>query len=201
MRKTLIALAGLAAAASAQASIIPTLTSGPTPAGGGLYSWVYDATLASDQALFAGDYLTIYDIAGFTSAGATPPNWTVTSALLGVTPPLTLPSDDPAVPNVTFTYTGPTLNYGASPVEIELGPFEILSTANGSTRFDNFASEATKNGGPSRGTKVDTIGTVIVPSGTGTVPEPSVWGLLLAGFGLVGINIRRRHARTSVVSS
>ena len=104
---------------------------------------------------------------------------------------MVLPNDDPTLPNVTFTYTGPTLNYDGAHSEVELGPFEIFSTANGSTRFDNFAAEATKNEGPSRGTDIDTIGTVEVPSGA--VPEPSVWGLLLAGFGMVGISVRRRR--------
>jgi hypothetical protein len=34
----------------------------------------------------------------------------------------------------------------------------------------------------------------IVSLGSGAVPEPSVWGMMVAGFALVGIGLRRRRA-------
>ncbi|WP_310473677.1 PEPxxWA-CTERM sorting domain-containing protein [Sandarakinorhabdus sp.] len=36
--------------------------------------------------------------------------------------------------------------------------------------------------------------------GTGGVPEPSAWAMLLAGFGLVGITARRRSGRATVAA-
>lgn len=37
--------------------------------------------------------------------------------------------------------------------------------------------------------------------GSSIVPEPAVWGLMVAGFGLVGASIRRRRTASSVVTA
>ncbi|QYE37158.1 PEPxxWA-CTERM sorting domain-containing protein (plasmid) [Polymorphobacter sp. PAMC 29334] len=42
-------------------------------------------------------------------------------------------------------------------------------------------------------TSADTGITATTATGTGTVPEPASWALMVAGFGLVGVTVRRRQ--------
>lgn len=203
MKKTLVALTALLASASAQASIIPSLVGDPTPVGNGVFSYRWEATLASDQALNAGSYFTLYDLRGFAGFGTLPANWTGSTQNLGLTPPNVTPDDDPALLNVSFIYNGPTLNYSDDPnnnTELTLGVFEVFSTV-GTFGFEDFTSRAIRNAGVTRGSPVSTIGddAVAVPGGDGggnpsPVPEPATWTMLIAGFGLVGITLRRRKA-------
>jgi hypothetical protein len=37
-----------------------------------------------------------------------------------------------------------------------------------------------------------------VTTGTGAVPEPATWAMLLLGFGAIGATIRRREAKVAV---
>ena len=196
MKKAMLSCVAVLLASSASASIIPTLVS-TTANGMGGYTWTYRATLASDQALATGSYFTLYDIAGFSGVGATGNGFTASTQLLGVTPDNVLPNDSPSLINVTFTYAGPNVNFDGPFSERELGPFEIFSTSNTSSRSD-FTSRALRNQGPSRGTFISTIGqnAVTVPGdggGNGGVPEPATWGMLIAGFGMVGVGTRRRN--------
>ena len=195
MKQGVYALVLLASAGAANASIIPTLTAPPSATGSGDFSWIYDATLASDQALLSGNYFTIYDFAGYTGFGAVPANWTVSTALLGQTSPLVNPVDDPTIINVTFTWTGAPLNWTSPYAEVELGSFELFSSYDTGVATGAFSSLGTKNQGPSRGTDIGTVGSLTVPNPGGNVivPEPATWALLIAGFAMVGAAMRRRR--------
>ena len=194
MKQGFLALALLATAGAANASIIPTLTGTPTSTGSGDFSWIYDATLASDQALLNGNYFTIYDFAGYTGFGAIPADWTVSTALLGQTPVWVNPIDDPTIINVTFTWTGSPVNWTAPYTEVELGNFELFSTYNQASLTGSYTSLGTRNQGPTRGTDIGSIGSLTTPTSGGgiVVPEPQTWALLIAGFGMVGTALRRR---------
>ena len=185
----------LLTATAAQASITPTWIS-TTAVGGGLYDFTYTATLSSDQSLAATDYFSIYDFVGFRGFGAVPANWTPTSQLIGITPNTVLPNDDASAPNITFTYTGPTINNVADPVDIALGEFHVLSIYK-LLALDDFTSLAQRNGGARIGSDVATIGTdaVVVPG----VPEPATWSIMVIGLALTGSAMRRR-SRTAVAS-
>lgn len=197
MSKFWIAAAAMFAAGTANASIIPTLTSGPTPIGSGLFEYAYEATLASDQALFDGSYFTLYDFDGFAGVGAVAAGWTASTAFVGVTPSDVLPVDDPGMINITFTYSGPTLNFDADPannVELTFAPFVLRSTLSG-LGFDSFTAQAVKNDGLARGTLVSTIGSYASPGGV--IPEPATWAMLIVGFAMVGTSMRRRSAHAA----
>ncbi|GGE10157.1 hypothetical protein GCM10011529_15650 [Polymorphobacter glacialis] len=204
MKKILIGIAALASAATAQASIIPTLIGAPVAVGNGSFRYTYDATLASDQALVTGSYFTLYDLVGFQGFGNLASGFTGTSQLLGLTPGNVLPDDDASILNVSFVYSGPTVNFDGQLFERQLGTFEIFSTI-GTVGFDDFTSEAIRNAGPSRGSLVATIGTdaIGVPGdGMGsTVPEPAMWAMLIAGFGMVGVRMRTRNGALQSVSA
>lgn len=203
MQKLLIGLTALLGAASAHASIIPTLVGSPVDAGDGTFLFTYSATLASDQALETGSYFTLYDLRGFDRFGTVGAGFTASSALLGRTPSNVLPDDDGSIINATFTYSGPTVNFDGPTSERELGSFQIYSTV-GTFGFEDFTSEALRNSGPSRGSLVATIGddAISVPGGGSgnTVPEPASWAMMIAGFVMVGGTMRRRH-RIAVTAS
>jgi hypothetical protein len=120
--------------ATAHANTITPTTIGFAPG----VSVTYSADLTSAH-LDAGDGFTIFDIGGFTSVLSVPVNWTSsvgnTANPWGIAPFGT--PDNPALPNVTFTYNGP-------PVHQEFGattytPF-IIGTTGTILVFDSWTS-------------------------------------------------------------
>lgn len=194
MKKIIFGLAALATAGMAQASITPVLVGSPLSIGGGLFEYTYSATLASDQGIESGSYFTLYDFFGFAGFVSAPANFTGSTQLLGDTPVQTLPADDAGILNVTYTYSGPDFNFGATRDERELGSFVIRSTS-GRIVLDDYTSFATLNNGPTEGTSVSTVGSNAVSVASGVIPEPTTWATMIAGLGLVGVAMRRRGPR------
>ncbi len=83
-------------------------------------------------------------------------------------------------------------------------PYSFLNFyARGNTRFDRIVFSQGPGGGyesdnhtVGRWSRIS--GTVI--GGSGAVPEPATWALLLTGFGLVGVAARRRKGLASVAA-
>ena len=194
MKKVIFALLALGAANAAQADIIPSLTVGSPVQVGSLFRYDYTATLAADQQLQSGNFFTIYDFQGFTNFGTVAANFSPSSQFTGITPNDVIPADNAGILNISFVYSGPTLNNppaGGQGVSVELGTFQVFSTLNQGAQLLNFASRAIKNNGDSAGSTVSNVG---FTSGPGAVPEPSVWAMLLVGFGAIGYSARRRNA-------
>jgi PEP-CTERM motif len=129
--------------------------------------------------LQAGNYFTIYDFAGLVPGSVVTPdgNWTATVQNSGVTPVLLNPTDNPMVPNLVFTYNGPTVPAG----QIGLGNFMATSTFGLKTEV-SFTAETNRT---SDGLKDSNITTTDAPTGRiieNPIPEPAT--LLLAGLGL-----------------
>jgi hypothetical protein len=175
---------------SAHANLIPTFLSA-TPTAGGNTQYNYEVVVDAIQRVDGNDFFTIYDFDGFVSVvNPLPLGWTFTSNLQGVTPSGILPNDNPAVPNLTFTRNGGTLN-GPS----NLGVFSAVSSLNTATNGE-FASQAhnVNTGGliANRGTMLT------VPSPQGQVvaaPEPSTVTLVV--IGLMGVVVYVRCRRTA----
>jgi hypothetical protein len=89
--------------------------------------------------------------------------WTFSQALVGPTAALTSPTDNPNILNLTWTYSGTTPITGSA----ALGIFSVI-TSTDQLKTGQFTAQATRNSGPSAGTKISNIGDVSVP-----VPEPS----------------------------
>jgi len=168
---------------STNAALIPNFAS--TAPVGANTQFNYNLSFATDSAgterIESGDFVTIYDIAGFVSATAGAANFTVSIQNSGVNAFGTAPTDNPALPNVTFTYTGPAIS-----VDTTFAPFSIVSSlsAQGSGVF---TSETTRNSGGPVGTPIGAIGSTTVP-----IPEPGS-GLVLLAMAATQLAIARRR--------
>jgi len=168
----------------ARADIIPTLSSvtGSSPS----FTWNYSANVTVDQTVNSGDFFTIYDFSSIMPTTTTQPSgWTFSTALVGPTAPLTSPTDNPSLWNLTWTYSGSPISGSAA-----LGMFTVV-TSTDQLKDGQFTAQATRNSGPNAGTKVSNIGTVAVP-----VPEPSallpIIGVCAAA--LISTLVRRQRA-------
>src|SRR5256886_10720397 len=171
---------------SARADIIPTLSSvtGSSPT----FTWNYSANVTVDQTVNTGDFFTIYDFGTIAPGSNTQPTgWTFSQALLGPTPALTNPTDNPNILNLTWTYTGITPTAGSA----ALGIFSVI-TSTDQLKVGQFTAEATRNSGPNAGTKVDNIGNVSVP-----VPEPSVLFPIMSLCAAIGVDRFLRRRKTA----
>lgn len=190
---TLVALVLLAFVSLTPTNAFATITVTPTPmiSGAGPYTWTYSVNLVGFSSIDAGDFFTILDFAGFVPGTQTVvANWTASSANSGVCPADLAGTcagfDDPAVPNLTWTYTGTGIaNPNTNPATVFfLGNFAANSTFN-MPRNDWFFSRDNDLAAPH--TDEGAGGNTNVPA---SVPEPS--SLLLFGSGLTALAFARR---------
>ena len=178
-----VAVVGMAGG-SAQAGLLPTSVN-PFPEAGN-FRWQYAIVLPTDMKLQSGNYFTIYDFAGLVEGSVVTPdsNWIASTTSTRI-PPLLNPTDDPNIPNLTFTYRGPTIPAG----QIGLGNFMATSTF-GERKEVSFTAETNRS---SDGLKDSNITTTDAPTGQDgpppSVPEPAT--LLLAGLGLPLLGLAR----------
>jgi hypothetical protein len=166
----------------------------------GPYTYSFSATLAAGDTLNTGDFFRIYDFQGFTGTETAPAGWSFSQALSNPVPPPAVVlqfGDDPTIPNLIWTYTGPS--------KVIDGPITIkgfsAQSELGGTSPKNFVGRVTLTG--TSGTYNDSVGTIQVPTAgvlppPAGVPEPSSMisaglGLALLGFGYS----KRSRARTT----
>ncbi len=192
MKKSLLGLITIGVTMmAAHGDIIPTLSPSSPAATVGGFTWNYGVNVTVDQMVTTGDYFTIFDFGNFNAASnLQPAGWTFSSSLTGTTPALVNPTDNPALLNLTWTYTGTTSINGAQFV----GNFSVINDTN-QLRTSDFAAEATRNGGPNVGTKVDNIGriSVPIPEMSALLPILSVCG---AGFAASVPSLLRRRKKS-----
>jgi len=192
--KTLCGIAGTLLvlgmiSAPARAGFTVTLDTG-SPTGSGPFTFSYTASIPTGDQISAGDFFRIYDFANYvTGTIAAPAGWTASIANSNPTPPpnvILSHGDDPAIPNLIFTYTGASPIVGAASVS----GFTAQSTSTFLGALKDFVGRDTKSTGPTAGTPVDSIGDVRVPGIT--VPEPASVVSLLVGGVLIGFAGRLR---------
>lgn len=135
-----------------------------SPTSGG-FTWNYTGTVFSGETITTGSFITIYDFGGFTpGSNVQPAGWTFSSSLVGNTPTGTpTVTDNPSIPNLTWTYTGSTPINGSLVIG-NLGTFSVVSGTD-QTRHGEFAAQATST---SQGSIDFTQRDISVP-----VPEPA----------------------------
>lgn len=199
MKKILGAAAAvLAFASGAHASVIPTLTS-ITPSGAD-YTFNYQAALAPDQGLTQGDQLAIIDFTGYVAGSVSSTNADWSASVSNTLPSsLILPpnvTDNPAVPDLIFTYIGPNFQVTNGPYLTQTNYLGLSAVSTlGGTQLGSFSADAVKNSGQTQDTITYNVGSVATPSGA---PEPASWGLMLMGLGGVGAVLRNRRRKAAV---
>lgn len=144
---------------------------------GDLFRFSYNLSLASTESLMTSDFFTIYDFNGFAGGLTGPAGFTGSSSAFGPNAPAVIVSES-AVPNVTFTYSGPTLTGGT------ISGFSALSANGPGIMSGQFSAETSDATGPIRGS-ISSIGPAAVPTAqTNAIPEPGTAALL--GIGLLG---------------
>jgi hypothetical protein len=171
-------------AAPARAGLLPVSVSVQPEAGN--FRWTYSIVLPTDYKLQSGDYFTIYDFGGYVDGTAnvsfTAPegaSWAFSSSMVGPTPGLLNPTDDPNTANLTWTYSGPTIPTG----QLGLGNFAASSLFEDSKVSHFTATNPSLVTGDIDQNVINTITPTgqIIPPPSG-VPEPAT--LALAGLGL-----------------
>jgi hypothetical protein len=203
-RRTWITRLFVAAAAAAGVAVVPT----PAAAGllpvsvsvqpeAGNFRWTYSVVLPSDMKLQAGDYFTIYDFGGYVEGSGSVSSpypdssatrfWSFSTSMVGPTPDRLNPQDNPEIPNLTWTYNGPTIPAG----QLTLGNFAATSLFQ-----ESQVSFFTAQNPRAAGGEIDkNITETLTPTGTTPTPTPGVpepTTLVLAGLGLPLIGAARR---------
>lgn len=203
MKKWVLAAAAAVAFAGPASAAVITLQS-ITTNGPGNFTFNYQGTLGPDEGVRSGDRLVIFDFAGYIPGSISADgnaNVSVsvenTTSVAIITPGQ---NDDPNLPNLVFTYTGPDFrNTGGPFASLDFNGLSARSTLGG-TRFDAFFTQTTKNNPlGEQNTAAYQVGTVRVPA-AGAVPEPATWAMMLGGFGLLGAATRRRNRMVRVAA-
>jgi len=187
------------AGSAAKADIIPTFIPAPVPdlVNVGECTFNYSAFLTEKSKMWGSadpdnngitSFWTLYDIQGFTGNVFVPADWTFSTQLLGIdgVDPTTFAGDNPALWNVTFTYTGAATVLGPT----DLGIFGVNSTVcKVGKDLVTFTGQSVKDVAPIN-TKLGNGGFI---EGPAAVPESSSLMLLLPGLVPLGIMVRKRR--------
>jgi hypothetical protein len=187
-------IAMLSTPLSAHAGLIPVQVS-VTPEGGN-FQYTYAIVLPTGSVLESGDYFTIYSFDGMVpgtamaSGSITSTNWTFSTSNVGPTPPGVIASNNPSIPNISWTYSGAPVQGS----ETGIGNFSAVSIYPYTTQSWFAAITGTVSGVADANITPTNVPVPTAPPPG--VPEPTT--LALAAFGLPFFGLarllRRRNA-------
>ena len=154
---------------------------------GGSYVATFQADNPTGFGFESGSFFTVLDIPEYVAGSVSaPPNWRCIALLTGQTPPNTAPSDNPALWNLSCTYTGPPMGGAGAVVDVSLltassGPFPTLS----------YVSEVFGEGSGNPIPNNQVIGTLTTDT---PLPEPGTGALIGMAF-LVILTLSRFSLR------
>jgi hypothetical protein len=176
------------------------------------FTFNYGGTLASTEGVKSGSKLIIFDFAGYVPGSIKSTAADIVGSVENVSSGIPLSSgitDNPAIPNLAFTYTGPNSHTAAAPSGTHpAAQFRGLSASStfGGVTPGSFAATSVNNTPFAPGTPILALGSVGVPGVlsvadvadapvvAAAIPEVATWGLMLIGFGAVGFVMRNRRA-------
>jgi hypothetical protein len=163
-----------------------------TPVGDPLFVYTFEVDLLPQSTLFAGGFITVFDIPFLgTPILTSQPNtlWGASIQNLGITPTGTPAiTDDPTVPNVTWAYNGPTIANNSTTSDLDLGNFQIGLTV----ELDSAPTPTLLFVGSLGEGVFSNLGFVTVVG----VPEPSSVALLLTGIAALPLFWHRHKTRS-----
>jgi hypothetical protein len=184
-------------ASVAQAGVLPI--SETVTLVGGKFNHTYSVIVTNDSVLQPGDFFTVYDFGGLVpDTNLQPANFTFSTALAtGAS------NDDPAIANLTWTYTGGTpltgtgelMQFTASSTASGSGAWEFASKSHlqdGSVVFNNFAETIIRPDDDDDDDDDDDTPPGGDPQTPPGVPEPTTLALLAAGVPLAMFMRRRK---------
>jgi hypothetical protein len=177
---------------AAQASVIPVLDS--VTADGSNWKFSYDGQLAPDQGVTFGNKLVIVDFTGYVTGSVGTSLANVSASVSNTLPAGMLLdpgfTDNPTIPDLVFTYTGPDYRTSGGPYPSQTDFTGLFADSIFRTiTTGSFSAVAVKNSGSETGTTTYNVGEVAVPLASG-VPEPGAWAMMLAGFFGIGFVLR-----------
>ena len=200
----LLCVLSIATTSPAAAAIIVSLDVTPVSPGFGIcegyYIWSFSASGTPTDGFTPDDqeFITVYDIPGTICTAEPGALFGIRQRLTGFTPAGQTPTDDPALPNLTATYTGPSSRplSSVSTFEYFMRVFSSVATpAALQYSWQDYSAYPVSTGVLQSG-----IGTISLAGGNGDggstqVPEPG--SALLLSLGLAGIlaAYRRGHPR------
>lgn len=147
------------------------------------YTYSVDLTAFSQITLGTPAQFTLLDAEGYIPGSATVlPNWVFSSLNSGPIPPNVSPSDDPGIPNLTWTYTGALMT---GPLHIGDVAFNSIYGPGGLGEYVGRDRSTSGNNLPQ-----SNYGQIEYSYPT-SVPEPGTYALM--GAGLLGLAALRRR--------
>jgi len=169
---------------------------------GSTREFTYRVELTTGNQVQSGNFFTLYDFQGLvgTPSSTLGSDWVFSTAGAGIAPPNYVGDpanvDNPALPNITFTYTGSTAILSTDPFSaLVLGKFTATTSVLVGEQLDNYVAQDIRTSDSAL--SLGNTGSVVVPYNANGpfLPLPAT---ACGGLGLMGLLAVGRRRRPTV---